>query len=371
MPIRMGDAVVGVVNVECQRDLPDAFVAQLEACAAAYAARLTAMGGPPRSSPAQRLVGHVTELAGRVGLEEIELAVLEAALDVTSMDSAMLLREDAYGCSVPQRAVGPLATALYACPPVTIAVIESFVDAGTSCYTVDQPGGGAPQGMRALRAAGAEALIALAVGPEEGRRGLLIVARTTPGAPTSEEVELLELLVAQARTVLRTAEVVAELRERAARDPLTGLGHHATFHEALTRVRAEHRDHVAVLIADIDGFKVINDGQGHLAGDRVLREAAAALSGALRRGDELFRIGGDEFAALVSVADEAEALDAARRLRAAATTTGTVTVSIGVAMPSEGESDAGLLARADRALYSVKKAGRNGVALDGAPPERD
>ena len=90
---------------------------------------------------------------------------------------------------------------------------------------------------------------------------------------------------------------------------------------------------------------------------------------AVRRGDRLFRIGGDEFAALLAVSDEAEALDAATRLRNAVdeATLG-VTISIGVAVPREGEPDAELLARADRALYTVKASGRDGVALAGHEP---
>jgi diguanylate cyclase (GGDEF)-like protein len=91
---------------------------------------------------------------------------------------------------------------------------------------------------------------------------------------------------------------------------------------------------------------------------------AAALSGALRRGDTLFRIGGDEFAALLVVADADEAIEAGARLRQAVNDADLgVTISIGVAVPVQGESDAALLARADRALYRVKDAGRDGVAI--------
>jgi diguanylate cyclase (GGDEF)-like protein len=152
------------------------------------------------------------------------------------------------------------------------------------------------------------------------------------------------------------------LREQAATDPLTGLGHHATFHATLAH--AHRRPSTAVVLVDVDGFKRVNDTFGHQYGDRVLRELAGALSGALRRGDTLFRIGGDEFAALLVVADPAEALEAGRRLRAAVTDANLgVTVSIGVAVPQEGETDACVLGRADRALYRVKADGRDGVAL--------
>ena len=151
-----------------------------------------------------------------------------------------------------------------------------------------------------------------------------------------------------------------------ARDPLTGLGHHATFHEALAA--SHRRPRTAVLICDVDGFKRLNDTFGHQRGDAVLRAVAGALGGALRRGDTLFRIGGDEFAALVAVDGAAEALEAGLRLRAAVGEADLgVTVSIGAAVAAEGEADAAVVARADRALYDVKARGRDGVAVADPP----
>jgi diguanylate cyclase (GGDEF)-like protein len=93
------------------------------------------------------------------------------------------------------------------------------------------------------------------------------------------------------------------------------------------------------------------------------------MSGALRRGDRLFRVGGDEFAALLAVESAEQALGAAVRLREAVLEARLgVTVSVGVAVPQAGETDAALLARADRALYSVKAADRDGVALANDEP---
>jgi diguanylate cyclase (GGDEF)-like protein len=138
---------------------------------------------------------------------------------------------------------------------------------------------------------------------------------------------------------------------------------HVDAEGALAAARASDTK-VAVLLIDVDGFKAINDSKGHQAGDRVLREISAVLTGTLRRGDELFRIGGDEFAALVSVTSPEEAIEAGRRLCDAAAKAGSVTVSIGIAQPRDGEADASVLARADRALYAVKQAGRDGVEID-------
>jgi diguanylate cyclase (GGDEF)-like protein len=168
------------------------------------------------------------------------------------------------------------------------------------------------------------------------------------------------------------AAAVLELRERAARDPLTGLGHHATFHAALPAVRSGLAPGRAwaLLIADIDGFKGINDTRGHAAGDDVLRAAAGLLRALAPSGGRAFRIGGDEFA-MVFECDDA---DAARRvgweLQSRAPSRLGTTLSVGLALGVDGEADEALVARADGALYEVKRRGRDGVVLADPPPVR-
>ncbi|MGZ8635128.1 MAG: diguanylate cyclase domain-containing protein, partial [Solirubrobacteraceae bacterium] len=197
--------------------------------------------------------------------------------------------------------------------------------------------------------------------------GALVLASSEPAVIDTDDVELLEQLATHGAACLRTAELMGSLRERAESDPLTGLGHHATFHEALAG--SHRRPTTAVVVCDIDGFKLLNDTYGHAHGDRVLCGVADAMSSALRRGDRLFRVGGDEFAGLLAVDSREQARGAALRLRSAVLEARLgVTVSIGVAVPHAGETDAALLARADRALYSVKAAGRDGVALANDEP---
>jgi two-component system cell cycle response regulator len=122
---------------------------------------------------------------------------------------------------------------------------------------------------------------------------------------------------------------------------------------------------------DLDHFKAVNDRLGHAAGDAVLAAVAGRLAGALRDGDLLARVGGEEFAALLPGAGLAEVLDVAERLRlrvaeAPVVVRGgdalPVTVSIGCAVlvGADGEAIA-LLARADEKLYAAKAAGRNRV----------
>jgi diguanylate cyclase (GGDEF)-like protein len=261
---------------------------------------------------------------------------------------------------------GPLGDLLAATP----AGIRVAADDGTAhLVPLDRPAAAADHGAAAgLRAAGARTLVTVGlVAKAQARGALLLAGERDRGRPISiDDLELLELLAAHAATCLRTADLVHSLRERAATDPLTGLGHHATFHEALARTH--RRPQTAVVLVDVDGFKRVNDTRGHQQGDHVLRSIAHALASALRRGDTLYRVGGDEFAALLAVGDPDEAHEAGLRLRAAVAAAELgVTVSIGVAVPQEGEPDGAVLDRADRALYRVKDAGRDGVAV--APPE--
>ena len=358
VPVRAGGEVVGVLNVESPEPFPPGTVERVEAEAAQLGRRIAGLGLAVAESAAQRLVRHAIQLGELTERAEIHLEAIAAARDVAEMDSAALLLPTGDGTMTLAAVDGPLASAIAAAAPEDVAAIAALVANGCSSYTV---GGTEDTGaeLAALRASGAEAVIAV---PLPRRRGVLLVVDGRPLTPRTDTVELLEALAAQIASCLRTITAHAELRERAATDPLTGLGHPGTFHDALARTRAR-REAFAVLVADIDGFKAINDTQGHQAGDRLLRETAAALATALRRGDELFRIGGDEFAAIIRVADEAEALAAGERLRTAAGERGDLTLSVGMAMPRPSEGPDDVLARADAALYRVKGRGRDGVAL--------
>jgi len=365
VPIRVDDTVIGCLDAETLAAPPAGLKDELAWCAAAFAARLTELGGAPKPTPAERLAAYAARLAGMTDVRRIEGLVIEAARDITAMESALLVDRDSVGSWRVLAHAGELAQTLAAADGSTAIydLIESFVSDGTSCRTLVH-GDGRRHGDPALAHAGITGLMAVGVGRPGERSCVLIVAEPEPLTHAeADAVQLLELLAAHAASCLRTADAIAELRERAASDPLTGLGHHATFHEALAAARAANAK-VAVLLVDVDGFKAINDSKGHQAGDRLLREIAAVLAGTLRRGDELFRIGGDEFAALVSVASPQEAMEAGRRLCDAAATVGSVTVSIGIALPRDGEADASVLARADRALYAVKQSGRDGVEID-------
>jgi diguanylate cyclase (GGDEF)-like protein len=379
LPIRADGLVVGVLDVELSRPLRAGDLERLRDAADELGRAIAAGGGPPAESPAQRMLHHMTTLSSLDEPDAIARALLPAALDVMRLDSAVLLRRErhaavepaagrasekrlARGTLHPVAAVGPLGAALAELPPDAFEAVERAAHDGAAGVVVDTAGDLVRPELAGLSTAGTRSLVGVGLVAHGEAHGLLLLAGAAERAVSVDDVELLELLAAHAATCLRTADLMRSLREQAATDPLTGLGHHATFHATLAN--AHRRPSTAVVVVDVDGFKRVNDTFGHQHGDHVLRELAGALNGALRRGDTLFRIGGDEFAALLVVADAAEALEAGRRLRAAVADADLgVTVSIGVAVPQEGEADAAVLGRADRALYRVKAAGRDGVAL--------
>lgn len=181
------------------------------------------------------------------------------------------------------------------------------------------------------------------------------------------------------RRAVTLGETLTRLREQAIRDELTGLLNRREFqnllhNEWLRSVRFKRP--FAVGLADIDYFKGVNDGYGHLVGDRVIRHVAEVLDKTLRRLDRVARVGGEEFAILMPETGRREAAVAMDRLRAAmaqspcevpeARVRITVTLSIGVSVSLEDADSAdGLVAVADRRLYAAKHAGRDCVHLEG------
>jgi diguanylate cyclase (GGDEF)-like protein len=160
----------------------------------------------------------------------------------------------------------------------------------------------------------------------------------------------------------------ARLESLADTDPLTGLANHRGFHNLLDQALAEAEQagtEVAVVIADLDDFKAVNDTHGHPHGDRVLISVAERLNTCTRSGDVIGRIGGEEFAFVVEGGAE-RAADLANRVRAAVgfqpVLGHALTCSAGTAVfPADAADGASLCALADAAMYSAKRAGKDRV----------
>src|SRR5881227_1577414 len=167
---------------------------------------------------------------------------------------------------------------------------------------------------------------------------------------------------------MRNANLLERMQQMAVTDGLTQLANRRSFDRSLDRElqRATRTDgRLSVVLLDIDHFKALNDTHGHLVGDNVLREIAAALAECGREYDTIARYGGEEFAAVLPGCSSALAVQVADRLRRAveeARTEVPVTASCGVATyPYDGADVDSLLGAADRALYSAKHGGRNRV----------
>lgn len=189
------------------------------------------------------------------------------------------------------------------------------------------------------------------------------------------EIDALEVASGTIGGAIRSMRAKEELRRLVSTDSLTGVSSRRAFIEQArdTLDRASRRgEPVALMIMDLDHFKSINDNHGHPAGDQALVRFAELCRHVLRDEDIIGRTGGEEFAVVLRGAEKEQAGRLAESLRRHVETSTINTsvgdlrlsVSIGVAMPAEGERSLNrLLKRADDALYAAKRAGRNRVEL--------
>jgi diguanylate cyclase (GGDEF)-like protein/PAS domain S-box-containing protein len=195
-----------------------------------------------------------------------------------------------------------------------------------------------------------------------GVLGILWPAALTELPPDVEP--LLSVLSAEAALALDRADLLARLDELTRTDELTGLPNRRAWDELLTHelAGAARRGHpVSVAMLDLDFFKRYNDLHGHLAGDRLLREAAATWQEQLRLTDTLARWGGEEFALLLPASDAAAAGRVVEQLRG--TLPGDATFSAGIAAWDGHSTPGELIDAADRALYAAKTGGRDRVVV--------
>jgi diguanylate cyclase (GGDEF)-like protein len=171
----------------------------------------------------------------------------------------------------------------------------------------------------------------------------------------------------------RQVELLRAQRLLAATDELTGGPNRRAFLDRLALALEEFRagEPAVVLLVDLDGFKAVNDRDGHAAGDAVLRDVAAALTDVVRDTDTVARLGGDEFAVLARTGPDLTGAALAERVRAAVAARGAargVTASVGLAGLEAGDDVEAVLHRADEGMYRAKTAGGDRIdAQDGGP----
>jgi diguanylate cyclase (GGDEF)-like protein/PAS domain S-box-containing protein len=211
----------------------------------------------------------------------------------------------------------------------------------------------------------------VAVPGDRGARGALCALSEQPAAFGPEESRFLGAAASMVSAALHRLDSEARLAYLAQFDALTGLPNRALLSDRFSQtiVLARRRGvPLGVLFIDLDDFKLVNDTQGHAAGDDLLKETARRLQSVVRQGDTVARISGDEFA--VVLGDLARPDDAAlvaqkiiEQLAAPVALRGQevfVTASIGIAtFPADGDNAEALLGAADAAMYRAKQAGRN------------
>jgi diguanylate cyclase (GGDEF)-like protein len=309
--------------------------------------------------------------AGAQTLEGVARAGVEVAQQVSGRSAAVVLQEAgaheeqrarviAASSSADQRLTGlrltPEAPAVRAMhtglPVVTYAHEDVF-------------GPGAPERRRRERPGTAYPL----------RDGHVVVGALVfvglPIEPGTAPADRIARLAVELGPRLAAARALHEAEQRAVRDPLTSLRNRREFERALARYRTDGQAEPATLIyADLDRFKALNDTLGHAAGDAALRHVAELLNAAVRDGDLVARIGGEEFAVWLPRTPLDEGLEVAERIRRSLETTTwrwsgepyALTISCGVAAyPVPVGEVVNLAAAADAALYRAKQAGRNRV----------
>jgi diguanylate cyclase (GGDEF)-like protein len=186
--------------------------------------------------------------------------------------------------------------------------------------------------------------------------GVLVVGWPQSITVGGSRATAIALLAHEVATVIERADMLTQLTDMASTDALTGLPNRRAWEQSLHQALAEDK-RLALAMIDLDHFKEFNDTYGHPAGDRLLRETAAAWREELRAGDLVARLGGDEFALLLHDCNAANALEVVERLRLRIPSE--QTCSAGIATHEPGCSPEALMARADTALYEAKTAGRD------------
>lgn len=218
----------------------------------------------------------------------------------------------------------------------------------------------------------ASSILCVSSAVESGRHSALVFMRMH-GRMRWSEVDIVGIK-GIAETLSRSIDKRdqdAQMYRLATTDSLTGIANHRHFIELLTLEMKRARRSMgpcALLMMDIDHFKLVNDTYGHEAGDAVLVQLTDGIRTALRGIDAFGRLGGEEFAAVLPGADATTAMQVAERLRSGVqanpvqTRAGTisVTISIGITLATGADDDVdAMLRRADSAMYQAKNEGRN------------
>jgi diguanylate cyclase (GGDEF)-like protein len=205
-----------------------------------------------------------------------------------------------------------------------------------------------------------ESLLFEPVARGEETIGVLVVGWAQAIGTDSVQASMIALLAHEVAAAIERGDLLARMSDMASTDSLTGLPNRRAW-EARLHEATLGGETVMLAMLDLDHFKDYNDTHGHPAGDRLLRETAAAWRDELRAGDFLARVGGEEFALLLPATGSSDAAAVVERLRARMPYG--QTCSAGIVARKPEESDESLMARADEALYASKASGRDRITV--------
>jgi diguanylate cyclase (GGDEF)-like protein len=309
-----------------------------------------------RESRRNRLFG---ELGGSIDLEELMDRVLDAAMEIPGVDAGMIAVERQDGApAVVTRGMSAQESAR----PPTSGVVGTLPGTITVSYRYGQDRDGIDTDL--IRGG---AFIPL-MGRELRPVGTLSLFWRSEHEPSGHDIEQAENIASSSISAIENARRYGEARKLAETDALTGLFNQRYFQETLRReVMRAHRYQrkLTLIVFDLDDFKSINDQVGHLAGDRVLAQAADRLREAVRSVDVACRIGGDEFAVIMPESSAEDGDQLFRRVHNSMRGTALgpddqrLRLSGGIAELLHGDTPASLFERADAALYRAKELGKD------------
>ena len=188
------------------------------------------------------------------------------------------------------------------------------------------------------------------------------------------ELKQLEVLMTALIYPLRNALLYKQALEKAYSDPLTGIGNRVALDNALAQeldIARRYNNALSIIVLDVDKFKQINDGYGHIAGDAILRRVADCMVESMRQSDIIYRYGGDEFVILLRSTNKDGAKLLAERIRLSVESAHErckefqvpVTISAGITAMLTGDTPESIIERCDTGLYEAKKRNRNCVVI--------
>lgn len=218
------------------------------------------------------------------------------------------------------------------------------------------------------------------VSAPEGLKGAIEILTGTARKMRKDNSDLQTSLTESRREIERLQEDLQIVRENSLKDPLTKVFNRKFFDDTLSKAMLDEANQgtLALLLVDIDHFKVFNDTHGHVVGDQVLRVVGNILQSNIKGKDTVARYGGEEFGIILPETSLQMADQLANTIRrsvmakellkkSTSENLGRITLSIGVAVLRRGDTPESLIARADQGLYAAKRSGRNRVICETDP----